>query len=157
MLMYVTPDYAARIAQLVIANASALARAPSPPSPLLLTPVDGGTTTLQSQLSVSGNAMAPITVSWLLPSSGSPVDHYVIAARPATENFYSTRVSVPSNKTSATVMPTDLGLGGAPAFFVSVAAVDAQGHESLFAYPEYRCDATGCAIEPDALNLTATQ
>jgi hypothetical protein len=37
-----------------------------------------------------------------------------------------------------------------------VAAVDAAGHESLFAYPEYRCDAGGCVVPAAALNITAT-
>jgi hypothetical protein len=52
------------------------------------------------------------------------------------------------------VQATDLGIGGASAFFVSVAAVDAQGHESLFAYPEYRCDGTSCVVPPGALDVT---
>jgi hypothetical protein len=36
-----------------------------------------------------------------------------------------------------------------------VAAVDAGGHESLFAYPEYRCDTVSCVVPSDALNVTA--
>jgi hypothetical protein len=44
-------------------------------------------------------------------------------------------------------------MGGA--FYISVAAVDAEGHESLFAYPETRCDAMGCVVPPDSLNVTA--
>ena len=40
-------------------------------------------------------------------------------------------------------------------FFVSISAVDGQGHESLFAYPEVRCDATSCAIPSYAYNVTA--
>ena len=67
--------------------------------------------------------------------------------------------------TSKAVTPADLGVGSAPAhdgssaskppaFFVSVAAVDAEGHESLFAYPEYRCDASGCVVQPGSLDVT---
>jgi hypothetical protein len=93
-------------------------------------------------------------VSWAAPASGSAVDHYVLAGRAVTENFYHSRVSVPKTATQKSVAASDLGIGGAPAFFVSVAAVDAQGHESLFAYPEYRCDATSCVVEPDALDVT---
>jgi hypothetical protein len=31
------------------------------------------------------------------------------------------------------------------------------GHESLFAYPEFRCDGSGCAIPAGALNITASK
>jgi hypothetical protein len=95
----------------------------------------------------------PRTVSW---TPGAPaVDHFVVAARPVTENFYRTRVVAGGGATALSVAPRDLGVDGAPAFFLSIAAVDAKGHESLFAYPEYRCDATGCAVPPGALNVTA--
>ena len=41
---------------------------------------------------------------------------------------------------------------------LSVAAVDARGHESLYAYSEYRCDASNnCSRPSDALNVTATR
>lgn len=40
----------------------------------------------------------------------------------------------------------DLDLTPGESFFISVAAVDEAGHASLFAYPECRCDATGCAV-----------
>ena len=49
----------------------------------------------------------------------------------------------------------DLGLSDAPSFFVTVAAVDAQGHESLSAYPEYRCDTAGCLVQAGSLDVTA--
>ena len=40
--------------------------------------------------------------------------------------------------------------------FVSIAAVDAAGHESLYAYPEYRCDSKNrCSQPANALNVTA--
>ena len=44
---------------------------------------------------------------------------------------------------------------GSGIFYISVAAVDAAGHESLFAYPEYRCDTSSCVVPSDALNVTA--
>jgi hypothetical protein len=52
------------------------------------------------------------------------------------------------------VAPAELGLAAGESFFISVAAVDAKGHESLFAYPEFRCDAVACAIPPGALDVT---
>jgi hypothetical protein len=137
--MYVTPAYTARIAQVVGSVAASLARAPDAP----------GST------AVSGNAGGP-TVTWSVPSTG-PVDHYVVAARPVTENFYHSRVAVPGAATSAALTPAQLGVQGAAAYFVSVAAVDAHGHESLFAYPEVRCDASGCAVPPLALAVTAVR
>ena len=39
-------------------------------------------------------------------------------------------------------------------FFISVAALDNQGHESLFAYPEVRCDSAGCGAPASALSAT---
>ena len=62
-----------------------------------------------------------------------------------------------SARSSPTPSPGDLGIAGQSAYFVSVAAVDAQGHESLFAYPEYRCDASGCVVPTGALDVTATR
>jgi acetylornithine deacetylase/succinyl-diaminopimelate desuccinylase-like protein len=136
---YLTPAYTARIAQVVIASAASLARAPTPPQ----------------SMAAAGSAATPITLSWSPPISGSAVDHYVLAGRASTENLYRTRIAVPENVTSRTVSVADLGLSGAPSFFVSVAAVDAQGHESLFAYPEYRCDTSGCLVQTGSLNVTA--
>jgi hypothetical protein len=63
----------------------------------------------------------------------------------------------PSQK-SASPSPAALGVDPAGAYFLSVAAVDATGHESLFAYPEYRCDSSaGCVIPAGALDITATK
>jgi acetylornithine deacetylase/succinyl-diaminopimelate desuccinylase-like protein len=137
--MYVTPSYTARISQIVLAVASSLARAPRAPL-------------------IQGATVGPAgawTVSWSAPSSGPIVDHYVIAARPSTENFYHTRVSVPASSTSQQVSAADLGLPVGSAFFVSVASVDASGHESLFAYPEYRCDTASCSVQSGSLDVTA--
>jgi Zn-dependent M28 family amino/carboxypeptidase len=139
LFQYVTPDYTARVAQIVAAVAANLGRAPDAPS------------------SVTGNgtAAAP-TLAWTAPST--PVnDHFVVAARPATENFYHSRVRVDPAQRSASPAPATLGVDPAGSYFLSVAAVDASGHESLFAYPEYRCDAAGCVVPPRALDITATQ
>jgi hypothetical protein len=134
----VTPAYTARVAQVVIASVASLARAPSPPL----------------AIGASGSAGGPVTMTWAPPASGSAVDHYVIAGRAVTENFYHARVVAAASATQATVTAANLGLGGAAAFFVSVGAVDAQGHESLFGYPEYRCDGSSCVVQPGSLDVT---
>jgi Peptidase family M28 len=128
LFAYVTPAYTARVAAVVIATAASLARAPSAPGSLAVTG-----TAARLTLRFSGDA-----------------DHYVVAARPASENLYRQRLRI---RDSSTVSAADLGVAGAP-FYVSVAAVDRAGHESLFAYPEYRCDDTGCAVPADALDVT---
>jgi Zn-dependent M28 family amino/carboxypeptidase len=138
LFMYVTPDYTARIAQIVAAVAASLARAPDAPAG-----ITGG-----------GTAAMPM-LTWTAPAIGA-VDHYVVAARPVTENFYRTRVRVGASQTTSMVTPAGLGVDASSPYFVSVAAVDAAGHESLFAYPEYRCDAGGCVVPAGALNVTAT-
>jgi len=79
----------------------------------------------------------------------------VIAARATTENFYRQRVNTRS--TARAVTPAELGVTAGQSFFVSVAAVDAKGHESLFTYPEFRCDATACVIPPGALAVTTSK
>ena len=137
--MYVTPAYTARIAQVVIAVGASLARAPTPPQ----------------MASALGSSGGPWTLAWSAPATGPAVDHYAIAARSTIENFYHTRVAVSASKMSQSVTAADLGLAAGAAFFISVAAVDAAGHESLFAYPEYRCDATSCVVQPGSLNVTA--
>jgi len=136
LVMYVTPSYTARIAQIVVAVAASLARAPTPPTAVTAT----------------GNAGA-VELRWSRPAVGS-VDHYVVAARPVTSNFYVQRVRVESSLTAASLQAADLGIEGDGAFHVSVAAVDAAGHESLFAYPEYRCDSTSCVVPPGSLEIT---
>jgi Zn-dependent M28 family amino/carboxypeptidase len=138
LFTYVTPDYTARIAQIVAAVAASLARAPDAP---------GGITG-------AGTAATP-ALTWTAPTTG-PVDHYVVAARAVTENFYRTRVRLSASQTTGMVTPAELGVDPSSPYFVSVAAVDAAGHESLFAYPEYRCDTGGCVVPAGALNITAT-
>jgi hypothetical protein len=134
---FVTPAYTATVAQVVIATAASLARAPGPPQSPTAT---GNTSTVK--------------LGWAAPTTGAPVDHFVIAGRDVGENFYRTRVVVPGSATSHTVSAAGLGLSSSTAFFVSVAAVDGAGHESLFAYPEYRCDAGSCVVPPKALDVT---
>lgn len=51
-------------------------------------------------------------------------------------------------------MSGDLGILSGADYFISVAAVDTAGHESLYAYPEYLCNASGCDIPPGALDVT---
>ena len=141
LIEYLTPDYTWRIAQVVVASVASLARAPSPPQ----------------SIAAAGSAVGPVTLTWLPPLSGSAVDHYVVAARATTENLYHAPVRVPQGATQVSVSPASLGLPAASAFFVSVAAVDAAGHESLFAYPEYRCDPTSCVVQAGSLDVTAVE
>jgi hypothetical protein len=128
--------------QVVVASAASLGRAPTPPRSM----------TAQR---LSSNS---VRLTWAAPSSGSPVANYVISARRTTENFYRTRFTVSGTATTATVRPIeDLGLPSGATYFVSVAAVDAAGHESLYAYPEYRCTSTGCVVQSGSTNVTATR
>ena len=139
---YVTPAYTARVAQVVVATAASLSRAPTSPRNM----------TAQR---LSSNS---VKLTWAAPSSGPAVDHYVISARPITENFYHTRYTVAGTATSATArVIEDLGILGGASYFVSIAAVDATGHESLYAYPEYRCTSGGCVVQTGSTNVTATR
>ncbi|HEY1535281.1 MAG TPA: M28 family peptidase [Polyangiaceae bacterium] len=139
LAIYVTPAYTARIAQIVAAVSASLARAPDAPR----------------TFTVTGNAIGP-KLSWAASTSAA-IDHYVVAARPATDNFYRSRVPVAGTASNTAVTPAALGVDPIRPYFVSVAAVDALGHESLFAYPEFRCDLSGCVAPPAALNVTATK
>jgi hypothetical protein len=53
------------------------------------------------------------------------------------------------------VSPGELGFQKGDSLFISVTSVDAQGHESLFAFPEMRCTATGC-LNPAGQPMPAT-
>jgi hypothetical protein len=142
LFLYLTPTYTASVAQVVVATVANLARASTPPRAM----------TAQWLSSRS------VKLSWSPPGSGPPVDHYVISARPTTENFYRTRVVVPDTVSSATVrVLEDLGIPAGTSYYVSVAAVDAAGHESLYAYPEYRCSSTSCRVPSGSLDVTATR
>jgi len=81
--------------------------------------------------------------------------HFVVAACSVDENFYRQRVAIAHHTEDQVISPQALGLHPGDSFFVSVSAVDGQGHESLFAYPEVRCDSTSCAIPSYAYNVTA--
>jgi Zn-dependent M28 family amino/carboxypeptidase len=137
LFQYITPSYTTQIAEVVAAVAASLARAPGAPVSFV----------------AQGSTAAGATLTWSPPATGG-VDHYVVAARPTTENQYRERVAV-GDVASVTLRAEDLGVSDAAAFFVSVTAVDAAGHESLFAYPEYRCAASGCALQPGSDNVTA--
>jgi hypothetical protein len=130
----------ARVAQVVVATSAHLARAPSAPL----------------SVSVAGSAASTVTVRWEEPSAG-PVDHFVVAARSTAEDLYRKRVEVPGDETSRSFTPADFGLAAGENFFISVAAADEQGHESLFAYPEFRCDASECIVQPGSLDVVAPE
>jgi hypothetical protein len=140
LYQYVTPSYTARLAQVVAGSAASLARAPTPPQSLSVQRVSSG----------------GVALTWSPPSSG-PVEQYVISARGIAENLYRTRVVVPADAVSATLsLIDDLGISSGSAY-ISVAAVDAAGHESLYAYPEYRCTSRSCSVPSGSLNVTATR
>ncbi len=141
LYVYVTPAFTAHLCQVVVASAASLARAPTPPLNMVAT----------------GTSLGTVQLTWSPPASGSPVDHYVISARTLAENLYRSRTVVSGDLTSAAVdVSQHLGIPPATAYYVSVAAVDAAGHESLYAYPEYRCDSNNRCRQPaDALNVTA--
>jgi Zn-dependent M28 family amino/carboxypeptidase len=136
LVVHLTPSYTTRIAQVVVAAAASLARAPTAPTAVTAT----------------GNA-STVELRWSPPAVGIAA-HYVVAARAVTDNLYARRVRVEPTRTSASLRADELGIEGG-AFYVSVAAVDAAGHESLFAYPEYRCDSTSCVVPPGSLDITA--
>jgi hypothetical protein len=135
---YVTPAYLAHMTQVVLATAASLAQAPAPPHALAVTAAPGGT----------------LALSFAAPE-GAPVHHYVVAARHAGENFYRARVATAGPQLSASVPASALGIQ--PPYFVSVAAVDAAGHESPFAYPELRCDVDRCSVQFGSEQITVTQ
>jgi acetylornithine deacetylase/succinyl-diaminopimelate desuccinylase-like protein len=140
LYQYVTPSYTARVAQVVAASAASMARAPTPPQ----------------SLSVQRASSGMLRATWAPPTSGS-VDHYVISARSATENFYRTRLVVSGDAlSSALSLIDDLGILSGTSY-ISVAAVDAAGHESLYAYPEYRCTSRSCSVPSGSLSVTATR
>jgi peptidase M28-like protein len=125
----ITPSYAARIAQVMAATAASLARAPDAPQ----------------NFTATGDAVQGVRVSFTPPDNLDQDDTFVVAARPVTENFYHQRITV-AKKSSTVLTPQALGLNPGDSFFISAATVDGKGHESLFAYPEVRCDSTSCAI-----------
>jgi hypothetical protein len=135
---FVTPSYAVNIARVMASVAASLARAPGVPR----------------EFNAAGNAVQGVSVDFKEPQGGN-VDDFVVAARSVNENFYRQRITLKHGDKKQLIMPQDLGLNPCDGFFISVAAVGKQGHESLFAYPEVRCDSTSCAIPANAFNVTA--
>jgi hypothetical protein len=133
-----TADYEARIAKVMTATLANLARAPNAPVNFV----------------ASGDATHGVTVTFNA-APGDDVEKFIVAARPTTANFHTGRVRVEG--TRARVTARQLGIAPGQSFFISVAAQGDGHHESLFAYPEFRCDATGCAIPAGALNTTASK
>src|SRR5437868_5074906 len=131
---FITPSYAANIARVMASTAASLASAP-------LAPVN---------FSASVDSLHGVRVSFSPGGSGS---RFVVAARSVDENFYRRRIAV-SPSSNGLLTPQALGLSPGDSFFISVAALDNQGHESLFAYPEVRCDSAGCGAPASALSAT---
>ena len=142
LIQFLTPTYTSSLAQVVVATVANLARASTPPRSM-------------TALRLSSRS---VKLSWSPPASGPAVDHYIISARPVTENLYRTRFVVSDSVNSATVrVLEDLGIPVWTSYYVSVAAVDAAGHESLYAYPEYRCNSYSCRVPSGSLDVTATR
>jgi hypothetical protein len=100
---------------------------------------------------VQGNAVQGIQIKFDNPTGGN-VDHFIAAARSVHENFYRRRVTV-THDTKRVITPQEIGIQPGDSFFVSVASLDKVGHESLFAYPEGRCDSTACKTPAYANNF----
>ena len=134
---FVTPSYAARIGQVLAASAASLASAPDAPL----------------NFTATGDAVNGVKVSFQRPHA-EQVSHFVIAARPVTENLYHQHVLIEEGDQNKLITPDTLGITPGDAFFVSVASVDSSGHESLFSFPEVRCDSSGCAV-PNGVQAAA--
>jgi hypothetical protein len=135
---FVTPSYAVQIGRVMASVAASLARAPLAPR----------------EFNAVGNATDGVNVSFKAPQGGG-VDHFVVAARSVNENFYRQRIVLSLGDKTQAISPQTLGFTPGDSFFISAAAVDKQGHESLFSYPEVRCDSSKCAIPANALDVTA--
>jgi len=138
LVQFITPSYAARIAQVMASVAASLARAPDSPQ----------------NFTATGNAIQGIKLNFNGPQDGD-IDHFVVAARSVSENFYRRRIIV-SEGDGQLISPQALALNPGDSFFVSVSTVDSAGHESLFAWPEVRCDSSACAIPPYAATFVPT-
>src|SRR5499425_1082166 len=77
LVQFITPTYAASIAQVIGSVAASLARAPDAPQ----------------DFNASGNSVKGVSLSFSGPQDGD-VDHFVVAARSVGENFYRNRVVV---------------------------------------------------------------
>ena len=129
LVQFITPTYAASIAQVIASSAASLARAPLAPQ----------------NFNASGDSVRGIRVKFE-ESDDDNVDHFIVAARSVGENFYRQRVTLPHEENERVIPPQVLGFNPGDSFFVSVASVDRRGHESLFAWPEVRCDSSACVI-----------
>jgi hypothetical protein len=142
-VQFITPSYAATIAQVMAGVAGNLARAPGSPQ----------------DFTANGNSVQGITIDFEEHEGRHPEarhdDHFVVAARSVSENFYRQRVTISHHDKHQVISPQTLGFNPGDSFFVSVASVDKQGHESLFAYPEIRCDSNSCVTPPHANNFKA--
>ena len=128
LVQFMTPTYAAGIAQVMASVAASLARAPLAPQ----------------NFNANGNSVQGISVTF-----GEVDDaHVIVAARSVNENFYRQRVVLSNDQGEGegVISPQSLGFNPGDSFYVSVASVDRKGHESLFAWPEVRCDSSACAI-----------
>jgi hypothetical protein len=135
LVQFITPTYASRIAQVMASVAASLARAPLAPT----------------EFNAKGNTMQGVRFHFEGPDGH--VDHFVVAARSINENFYRQRVVISDD--GGRITAQKLGFNPGDSFYISVASVDEQGHESLFAYPEVRCDSNACAIPSYANDVTA--
>ena len=132
---HLAPGYLARMTAVVVGSAAALAAAPAAPT----------------SFAAAGNTDR-IRFSW---AEAKGAHHYAVAARPVGETYYRKRIDVAAEKTAFEGSATDFGILTVEPIYVSVAAVDSAGHESLFAYPEFRCDEKRCAAPAGALEVTA--
>ena len=135
-VQYITPPYAAGIAQVIASVAGSLARAPLAPQ----------------NFNAGGNSVQGVSVSFGEVDDDS-VAHVIVAARSVNENFYRQRVvlSDDEGEGEGVISPQALGFNPGDSFYVSVASVDRKGHESLFSWPEVRCDSSACAIPSYAI------
>ncbi len=127
-VQFITPTYAAGIAQVIASTAASLARAPLAPQ----------------NFNATGNSVRGIRLAFN-EADDDEVDHIIVAARSVNENFYRQRVVV-HEESERLIPPQLLGFNPGDSFYVSVASVDRWGHESLFAWPEVRCDSSACVI-----------
>ena len=137
LVQYITPPYAATIAQVMASVAASLARAPGAPQ----------------KFNATGNSVQGVHVRFDGPDDG--VDHFVVAARSINENFYRQRVVLSDDGGERLISAQVLGFSPGDSFYISVTSVDKKGHESLFAYPEVRCDPSSCVIPRYAFDVTA--
>ena len=94
LVQFITPTYAAQIAQVMASVAASLARAPDSPQ----------------NFTATGNAIQGIRLNFNGPQNGD-VDHFVVAARSVSENFYRQRITV-SEGDSQLISPQALEAGG---------------------------------------------